>query len=136
MQITRNGIETNVGPGDWFTGAVRRHDGNAIRLVASEREQRPLHTGRTDGVAYPSQRPDALRHGRRRTGTVTWRADRGDPPRRPCLLRAGGYHWHGAAPSRFMTHVAMLQVDGDGNSATWGAHVTDEEYGAAPAIES
>jgi hypothetical protein len=30
-----------------------------------------------------------------------------------------------------MTHVAMLQVDDEGNSATWGDHVTDEEYGAA-----
>ena len=41
-------------------------------------------------------------------------------------------HWHGAAPTRFMTHVAMLEVDDEGVSATWGEHVTDEEYGAAP----
>jgi hypothetical protein len=34
-----------------------------------------------------------------------------------------------------MIHLALLQVDDDGNSATWGAHVTDEEYGGgAPAI--
>jgi hypothetical protein len=26
-------------------------------------------------------------------------------------------------------------VDEDGNPATWGEHVTDEEYGAAPAID-
>jgi hypothetical protein len=26
-----------------------------------------------------------------------------------------------------------VQVDEEGNSATWGAHVTDEEYGAPPA---
>ena len=31
-----------------------------------------------------------------------------------------------------MTHIAMWEVDDDGTSATWGAHVTDEEYGAAP----
>jgi hypothetical protein len=30
-----------------------------------------------------------------------------------------------------MTHVAMLEVDAEGTSATWGAHVTDEEYQAA-----
>jgi hypothetical protein len=30
----------------------------------------------------------------------------------------------------------MLQVDDDGNSATWGDHVTDEEYAAAPAGET
>jgi hypothetical protein len=25
----------------------------------------------------------------------------------------------------------MLEVDGDGNPATWGDHVTDEEYTAS-----
>jgi len=33
-----------------------------------------------------------------------------------------------------MTHLAMFQVDDEGTGATWGEHVTDEEYGAAPAI--
>jgi hypothetical protein len=32
-----------------------------------------------------------------------------------------------------MTHIAMLEVDDAGNSATWGEHVTDERYNAAPA---
>jgi hypothetical protein len=31
-----------------------------------------------------------------------------------------------------MTHLALQQVDDEGNTATWGEHVTDEEYGAAP----
>ena len=31
-----------------------------------------------------------------------------------------------------MTHLAMLVVDDEGNAATWGDHVTDEEYEAAP----
>jgi quercetin dioxygenase-like cupin family protein len=48
----------------------------------------------------------------------------------------GEEHWHGAAPNRFMTHLAMLEVDDEGNPATWGDHVTDEEYSAAPLIES
>jgi D-arabinose 1-dehydrogenase-like Zn-dependent alcohol dehydrogenase len=30
----------------------------------------------------------------------------------------------------------MLDVDDEGNSATWGPHVSDEEYGAAPAGHS
>lgn len=38
-------------------------------------------------------------------------------------------HWYGAAPDRFMTNLAMLEVDEQGNSGTWGEHVTDEEYG-------
>jgi hypothetical protein len=29
----------------------------------------------------------------------------------------------------------MLQVDDEGNPATWGDHVTDEEYGAAPSLD-
>ena len=27
-----------------------------------------------------------------------------------------------------MTHLAMLEVDDEGNPATWGDHVSDEEY--------
>jgi len=46
------------------------------------------------------------------------------------FFEPGEEHWHGATPSRFMMHIAMLQVDDEGNSATWGDHVTDEEYGA------
>jgi hypothetical protein len=34
-----------------------------------------------------------------------------------------------------MTHLAMLEVDDDGNAATWGDHVSDETYAAAPAID-
>jgi hypothetical protein len=34
-----------------------------------------------------------------------------------------------------MTHVAMIEVDDEGNAATWGDHVADEEYASAPAID-
>ena len=47
------------------------------------------------------------------------------------FFEPGQEHWHGAAPNRFMTHLAMLEVDDEGNVADWGDHVTDEEYGAA-----
>ena len=50
------------------------------------------------------------------------------------FFEPGEDHWHGAAPNRFMTHLAMFEVGDDGTSATWGEHVTDEEYGAAPPI--
>ena len=39
----------------------------------------------------------------------------------------GEQHWHGALPDHFMTHLAMWEDD----DATWGDHVTDEEYTAA-----
>jgi hypothetical protein len=29
----------------------------------------------------------------------------------------------------------MLEVDDDGNAATWGDHVSDEEYAAAPVFD-
>ena len=48
------------------------------------------------------------------------------------FFEPGEEHWHGAAPNRFMTHLAMLEVDDEGNSATWGEHVTDEEYSQQP----
>ena len=47
------------------------------------------------------------------------------------FFEPGEEHWHGASPTRFMTHLAMHEVGEDGNPATWGEHVTDEEYGAA-----
>jgi hypothetical protein len=33
-----------------------------------------------------------------------------------------------------MTHIAIQEVNDDGSPATWGEHVTDEEYGRAPAL--
>lgn len=39
-------------------------------------------------------------------------------------------HWHGAAPSTGMVHIAM-QESLDGNHVTWMEHVTDAEYAAA-----
>ncbi len=50
------------------------------------------------------------------------------------FFEPGEDHWHGAAPTRFMSHLSMVEVDEKGNSAAWGAHVGDEEYLAAPAI--
>jgi hypothetical protein len=29
----------------------------------------------------------------------------------------------------------MLEVDDEGNPATWGDHVTEDDYGAAPPID-
>ena len=49
------------------------------------------------------------------------------------FFEPGEDHWHGAAPNRFMTHIAIVQVDDGGNVANWGDHVTDDEYQAAPA---
>jgi quercetin dioxygenase-like cupin family protein len=47
------------------------------------------------------------------------------------VFAPGEVHWHGAAPDRFMTHLAMQEVD-PGGEVEWGELVSDEEYGAAP----
>jgi quercetin dioxygenase-like cupin family protein len=40
------------------------------------------------------------------------------------------WHWHGAAPDRFMTHLSMSESIPDATEpdVTWGPHVTDDEY--------
>ena len=41
----------------------------------------------------------------------------------------GEDHWHGAAPDRFMEHLAMWEGRGDGSPETkWLEPVTDEQY--------
>jgi quercetin dioxygenase-like cupin family protein len=42
----------------------------------------------------------------------------------------GEWHWHGAAPNHFMTHLAMWEATDDGPDPEWGELVTDEEYDA------
>ncbi|CAI3797313.1 hypothetical protein [Pseudarthrobacter sp. MM222] len=44
----------------------------------------------------------------------------------------GEWHWHGAAPEHFMTHLAMWEAAGEGQGpeTTWGEHISDAEYGS------
>ncbi|WP_420128245.1 (R)-mandelonitrile lyase [Longimicrobium sp.] len=46
-------------------------------------------------------------------------------------IPAGARHWHGAAPTTAMTHLAIQEAQ-DGNVVTWLEKVSDEQYGAAP----
>jgi quercetin dioxygenase-like cupin family protein len=43
---------------------------------------------------------------------------------------ADQWHWHGAAPDHFMTHLSITEGVGDSDrpETNWGAHVTDAEY--------
>jgi quercetin dioxygenase-like cupin family protein len=45
----------------------------------------------------------------------------------------GEWHWHGAAPDRFMTHLAIWEAPDEGPESEWGDHVTDAEYLASGA---
>ena len=42
----------------------------------------------------------------------------------------GEWHWHGATPEHFMSHLAIWHglPDGEGPEMEWGDLVTDEEY--------
>jgi quercetin dioxygenase-like cupin family protein len=135
MQITRNGDETGSGPSEWFTGAVfidavARPSGDS-RLSASSVHFAP--GARTAWHTHPNGQTIYVTEG------VGLCQRRGGPievirPGDRVFFEPGEEHWHGAAPNRFMTHLAMLEVGDDGNLATWGDHVTDEEYAAAPPV--
>jgi quercetin dioxygenase-like cupin family protein len=137
MQITRNGIDTVVGPSDWFSGAVYvdpvATPSGASRLSASSVHFTP--GARTAWHTHPNGQTIYVLEG------VGLAQRRGSPvevirPGDRVFFEPDEEHWHGAAPTRFMAHLALLQVDQEGNSATWGAHVTDQEYGSAPAIKN
>jgi quercetin dioxygenase-like cupin family protein len=133
MQITRNSIDTRRGPVEWFTGAVYvdtiAAPGNGSRASASSVHFTP--GARPAWHTYPNGQTIGVTEGvgvcQRRGGPIELIR-----PGDRVFFEPGEHHWHGAAANRFMTHLAILEVDDDGNAATWGDHVTDEEYEAAP----
>jgi quercetin dioxygenase-like cupin family protein len=135
MQVTRNSIETASGPGEWFTGSVYidpvAAPSNESRVSASNVHFTPA--ARTRWHTHPHGQTIWVTEG------VGLAQRRGGPvevirPGDRVFFEPGESHWHGAARNRFMVHLAVVQVDEEGNAATWGEPVTDEEYGAAPAI--
>jgi quercetin dioxygenase-like cupin family protein len=136
MQITRNSTETAAGPGDWFTGAVFidtvATPSKGSRLSASSVHFTP--GARTAWHVHPKGQTIWVTEGigvaQRRGGPVEVIR-----PGDRVFFEPGEEHWHGAAPNRFMIHLAMLEVDDEGNPATWGDHVSDEEYASAANIE-
>ena len=131
MQVTRNGVPTTPGPGEWFTGtvfidAVAAPSGGA-RLSVSSVHFTP--GARTAWHTHPNGQTIFVTEG------VGFAQRRGGPvemirPGDRVFFEPGEDHWHGATPDHFMTHLAMLEVDDQGVNATWGDKVTDEEYSA------
>jgi quercetin dioxygenase-like cupin family protein len=135
MEITRSGQDTGKGQPDWFTGDVY------VDPIAS-----PTDTSRV-GAALVHFTPGARTHwhthpygqtiyvtegvGRcQREGGAVEEIRPGDR----VFFAAGENHWHGAAPNRFMVHIAIQPVGEDGSAATFGDPVTDEQYnGPSPA---
>jgi quercetin dioxygenase-like cupin family protein len=135
MKITKNSLDTIPGPSDWFTGSVFidtvAAPGDGSRISASSVHFTP--GARTAWHSHPNGQTiyvvEGVGHAQRRGGSI----DVIRPGDR-VFFEPGEEHWHGAAAVRFMTHIAMLEVDEQGKSATWGHHVSDEEYGTAPSI--
>lgn len=136
MQITRNTLETKLGPSDWFTGAVYidtvAEPSAPSRLAAAAVHFAP--GARTAWHTHPFGQMIFVTEGsglcRRRGGPIEVIR-----PGDRVFFEPSEDHWHGAAPDRFMTHLAMQEVDDSGSAVDWGEHVTDEEYAAATSRE-
>ena len=135
MQITRSGIDTAQGPDSWFTGDVY------IDAVAAAPAPGRVQANLVDFT--PGARTRWHRHPLGQTIYVTEGVGRcqrrGGPvevirPGDRVLFEPGEDHWHGAAPTRFMAHLALNEVDEGHVAAEWGDEVTDDEYGAAPEV--
>jgi quercetin dioxygenase-like cupin family protein len=130
MEIKRSGCQpSSQGSADWFTGSVRidpllqphppaRAVGASVTFEPGARTAWHTHPlGQTLIVTAGCGR--AQRWGgpveEIRPGDVVWFA-------------AGEKHWHGAAPTTAMTHLA-IQEQLDGKAVEWLEKVSDEQYG-------
>ena len=114
------------GPANWFTGQVW------IDPIASGHGPAPLSLGNvhfTPGArtAWHSHAIAQTLHVTEGEGLVQ---SRGEPiirirPGDAVHISGDEWHWHGAGPDHFMTHLSLTEGD-----TTWGEHVTDEEYAA------
>lgn len=132
MQITRNSLTTSAGPQEWFTGVV------FIDTITTPTA--PSRLGAASVHFTPGARTAWHIHPFGQTIWVTEGIGRcqreGGPieairPADRVFFEPGENHWHGAAPDRFMTHLAMQEADDSGSPVSWGRHVTDAESAAA-----
>jgi len=130
MDIKRSGSQpSGEGPAEWFTGAVRidplfqapepaRALGSSVTFEPGARTAWHTHPlGQT--LIVTSGSGLAQRWGEPveqiRPGDVVW-----FPP--------GEKHWHGAAPTTAMAHIA-IQEQVNGKAVDWLEKVSDEQYG-------
>jgi quercetin dioxygenase-like cupin family protein len=129
MEIKRAGSEpSGKGPADWFTGTVRLD-----KLIDAPEPARVVAASVT---FEPGARTAWHTHPLGQTLIVTAGCGRvqlwGGPineirPGDVVWIAAGEKHWHGAAPTTAMTHIAM-QEKLDGKAVDWLEKVSDEQY--------
>ncbi len=129
MEITRVGSQASAkGPDDCFTGTVR----------IDSRFQRadPARIGGAIVTFEPGARTAWHTHPLGQTLIVTagcgWVQRHGGPveeihPGDIVWFSPGEKHWHGAASTTAMTHIAIAEAL-DGKSVDWMEKVTDEQY--------
>jgi len=129
MNIQRVGSQpSNVGPVDWFTGSVRIDSPfkgtEPARVTGAIVSFEP--GARTAWHTHPLGQTLIITAGCgwvQRWGGLVEEIHRGDvvwfPP--------GEKHWHGAAPTTAMAHVA-IQEQLDGKAVDWMEKVSDEQY--------
>jgi quercetin dioxygenase-like cupin family protein len=132
MKIQRNGSQASIkGPADWFTGMVRIDP----LFLKAEEPARATGAGVTFG---PGARTAWHTHPLGQTLIVTAGCGlvqrEGGPieeirPGDVVWFPPGEKHWHGAAPTTSMTHIA-IQEELDGKTVDWLEHVSDEQYQA------
>jgi quercetin dioxygenase-like cupin family protein len=131
MDIKRNGSLPSVkGPADWFTGFVR--------IDTPFKGEGPARVGGAVVTFEPGARTAWHTHPLGQTLIVTsgcGRAQRqGGPieeirPGDVIWFPPGEKHWHGAAPTTAMSHIAIAETL-DGKAVDWMEKVSDEQYSA------
>jgi quercetin dioxygenase-like cupin family protein len=122
---------TAKGPAEWFTGnvwidgIVRGEEPSRVRVSAV----RFTPSARTAWHAHAVGQTLYVTEGR---GLVQSRGG-GIAEIRPgdiIYTPPGEWHWHGAAPGHFMSHLSITEAvpGGERPEADWGEHVTDDEY--------
>ena len=129
MEIKRNGSQASTkGPAEWFTGTVR--------VDPLFQAPDPARVAGASVTFEPGARTAWHTHPLGQTLIVTagcGRAQRGGGPIeqiRPgdvVSIAPNEKHWHGAAPTTAMTHIA-IQERLDGKAVEWMEKVTDEQY--------
>ncbi len=129
MDIKRNGSQASAkGPADWFTGMVR--------IDAPFQTSAPARVSGATVTFEPGARTAWHTHPLGQTLIVTFGCGRVQREGGPIEeIRAGDIvwfppgekHWHGAAPTTAMTHVAIAESF-DGKVVQWMEKVSDEQY--------
>ena len=130
MEIKRIGsTPSGKGPSDWFTGIVR------IDPMFDRTD--PARVGGASVTFEPGARTAWHTHPLGQTLIVTagcgWAQREGGPreeirPGDVIWFPPGEKHWHGAAATTGMTHIAIQEAL-DGKNADWMEKVSDEQYG-------